>query len=524
VNATFIGEHALDDRLPDFSPRGIDGRLSTAHCLLDESRDLQPTRPAEALDLRLARGFLKTEIWELGSRHFQGGNPSLYCGEALFGVLSLFLSEYAPLKERARAAEARLRAIPRLLGEGRGQVRAAPRPWTERALTECRGALLFLGEGIEILSRMEGVDSGALRAAADEAAAAFRAFGDALASLPDSSAIACGGEALALYMREGHFLAETPEEVVRYAEDELAAARAALAVHAGDFGATSPDEALARLGGLHPRPNHYLGRYEEVWTEAKEAAAELVTWPELPVRYSPLPAWARGVAPHAYFLPYRSPALLRRPPVHDVWVAPLGGTPEEEARTLAANNDSVIKLNYVVHHGGLGHHVQNARAFEAPSRIGRVAAIDGASRIALFCGGTMAEGWACYATDLMAERGYLTPLERYAESRTRARMCARAVADVRLHLGEWTLEEVAQHYEAAAGMPASAARAEAVKNSMFPGAALMYVMGTDAIHRLRRELKGRPGFSLKAFHDRFLSFGSVPVALVAEAMRGPDAL
>ena len=41
----------------------------------------------------------------------------------------------------------------------------------------------------------------------------------------------------------------------------------------------------------------------------------------------------------------------------------------------------------------------------------------------------------------------------------------------------------------------------------------------DAIKHLRRDLAERPGFDLRAFHDQLLSFGSVPVALVAEAMR-----
>ena len=68
---------------------------------------------------------------------------------------------------------------------------------------------------------------------------------------------------------------------------------------------------------------------------------------------------------------------------------------------LQATNDSVIKLNHVIHHGSIGHHVQNWHAFRSASRIGQVAAVDCASRIAMFCGGTMAEGWACYATDLM---------------------------------------------------------------------------------------------------------------------------
>ena len=197
----------------------------------------------------------------------------------------------------------------------------------------------------------------------------------------------------------------------------------------------------------------------------------------------------------------------------------------QQHQVLEANNDSALKLNHVVHHGAIGHHVQNAYAFRAASRIGRVAAVDCASRIALFCGGTMAEGWACYATDLMSEVGFLTPLEKYAERHTRVRMCARAVVDVRLHQGRLTLEQASDYYRQHAGMPPDAARAEAVKNSMFPGAAVMYVMGTDGIHGLRRELRARAGtsFDLRAFHDELLSYGSVPVSLIAESMRARPA-
>jgi len=52
----------------------------------------------------------------------------------------------------------------------------------------------------------------------------------------------------------------------------------------------------------------------------------------------------------------------------------------------------------------------------------------------------------------------------------------------------------------------------------------MYLMGTDMIRDLRHDLAAREGssFSLRDFHDRLLSFGSVPVAVIAEAMREED--
>ena len=97
-------------------------------------------------------------------------------------------------------------------------------------------------------------------------------------------------------------------------------------------------------------------------------------------------------------------------------------------------------------------------------------------------------------------------------------MAARALVDVRLHHGDWTLDDAAAFYQARVGMTEAAARAEAVKNSMFPATALMYLMGTDAIHRLRQDLARRPGFELSAFHDRLLSCGSIPVSLAAAAL------
>ena len=134
----------------------------------------------------------------------------------------------------------------------------------------------------------------------------------------------------------------------------------------------------------------------------------------------------------------------------------------------------------------------------------------------------MAEGWATYATDLADEFGMLTAQERYSQHRARVRMAARAIVDVRLHQGRLTLDEAIDFYTQRVGMAPLAARAEAVKNSLFPGAACMYLLGWDGIWRLRRSLQSREGsaFSLRAFHDQLLSFGSIPVSLIAQAMLG----
>jgi len=528
VNATFIGIHSLDEFLPDYTEHGAGDTLAEANALLARLRT-QPGEPhseADALDRMLAEGFLEIQRWELQSSHFHRGNPCVYTGEAVFSVLSLLRRPFAPLEQRLAAAIKRMEAVPALLAQGQANLRQAPPAWTERAIDECAGALALLGSGIDQFTREQGISEPRLHDAASRAAAAFAACQHYLGTelrRHGTEAYACGDEAFDLLLHRGHFLDMDAPDIEGYAAQQFADCEAYLASHAADFGARTCQEALAQLADSHPTVEGYYARYAELWKACRASAEQLclLSWPDCPIRYVPQPPWIRAAAPHLYFLPYHSPAPFDSLPEFEYLVTPIEPTmpPDRHGQLLRGTNDSVIKLNHVVHHGAIGHHVQNWHACRAASRVGQVAAVDCASRIAMFCGGTMAEGWACYATDLMDESGFLTPLEHYAQIHTRLRMSARALVDVRLHHGAITLDEAAAYYRERVGMAPQAARAEAVKNSMFPGTALMYLFGTDAIHQLRRDLAARPGFDLCAFHDRLLSFGSVPVALIAEAMR-----
>ena len=64
-------------------------------------------------------------------------------------------------------------------------------------------------------------------------------------------------------------------------------------------------------------------------------------------------------------------------------------------------------------------------------------------------------------------------------------------------------------------MPTDAATAEAVKNSMFPGAAVMYWLGTRDLHALAPRL---PGARRRGFHAESVS-RSRPVAMARSRCR-----
>lgn len=529
VNATFIGVHEFDHLLPDFSEAACADTLAEMEHLLQKlyTYPVELLNATDYLDRNLAEGFLRLQDWEYRSNHFQRANPCVYTGEAIFGVMSLFLTAGNPLADRYQAAIARLEAIPAFLAQGQANLHQAPRAWSERAIQECQGAIAFLEDGLTILITETGLPEQPLLKAASRAAAAFHEFQSFLQNdllLRPFPTVACGEEIFTQYVRQGHFIDTPLQDMLAYARDQLSLSQAYLDQHAADFGATSPQQALSQLNQLHPSTNEYLARYADFWQASRQVCLEhdLLSWPEFPLEYVPQPRWARKAAPYLYFLFYRAPAAFNRPPVHRYLVTPIEPDmpPEEQERLLCAHNDSVIKLNHVVHHGGIGHHVQNYYAYRAASRIGQIAAVDTASRIAMFCGGTMAEGWALYATDLMNEIGFLTPLEAYSEQQSRRRFCARAIVDIQLHCGQFTLDQAARFYQQAAGMNPAFAYNEAVKNSMNPGAAVMYLFGCDEIKRLRQEMSRLWGadFNLRRFHDTFLSYGSIPVTLISRDM------
>lgn len=531
MSATFIGVHDHDDGLPDLSESGVGDVLASTATLRRRLGTLADGRlpwPAE-VDRRLAAGFLDIQEWEYAGEHFYRTDPSLYVGEAAFGVIGLFLAPFAPLEERVRSATARMEAVRTFLAQARANVRAAPRAWIERAIRECAGATAFFTEGVDRLAHGEGIEAPSFRRAADAAAAAVADHRHHLETelLPEHATerYACGGDALALLLQRGHLLEWTADEIALRAEAELAEAEAALTARAAESGAATWRDAMRALEEHHPTVDSYQRRFEDLREACREAAERsgLLTWIDWPLRFVPQPEWARQAAPYLYFLPYRSPPAYGAPMPHRYLIPAIDESLPADRREwlLRETNDSVIKLNHVVHHGSVGHHFQNWHASRAASRIGRVAGVDCAARIALFCGGTMTEGWATYAVEVMGETDLFTPLERVAVAHGRLRMAARALVDVRLHQGRLAFEEAVRLYQERVGMSAVAARAEAVKNSMFPGTGLMYLVGADFLRDLRRRVTARGALgSLRGFHDRVLAYGSIPVTLVTADILG----
>jgi uncharacterized protein (DUF885 family) len=175
---------------------------------------------------------------------------------------------------------------------------------------------------------------------------------------------------------------------------------------------------------------------------------------------------------------------------------------------------ATIKSVHAVHHGSIGHHTQNARARSSLSRIARIAGTDASSALTLPSAGTMVEGWACYAQALMLEcPGFYSSAEMLQQKQLERRNAASVLVDIRIHTGEWPLDEARRFYREA-GFAAERIDREIVRNTMFPGSRLMYWLGVEAIAALRARWRG----GLRAFHDTLLSYGHAPVAWIGAEM------
>ena len=133
------------------------------------------------------------------------------------------------------------------------------------------------------------------------------------------------------------------------------------------------------------------------------------------------------------------------------------------------------------------------------------------------------EGWALYAEavaaddlDVYAE----DPLGRVGFLMSYLFRAVRLVVDTGMHAKGWSREQAVDYMVASGAKPVGAANSEINRYASMPGQACAYKIGHTVIARLRAEEAAKPGFDLRAFHDKVLVNGSVPLAVLEGLIRG----
>jgi uncharacterized protein (DUF885 family) len=141
--------------------------------------------------------------------------------------------------------------------------------------------------------------------------------------------------------------------------------------------------------------------------------------------------------------------------------------------------------------------------------------------------GVFAEGWAFYGEEMLMRTGLYDddPGARQQVIHLMRHRATRVGVDVYLATGEKTLPQAIAYFEKNAGIDEVTARGEATRFAMGPGYAIDYLIGKMQIEQLMGLVKDRDGanFSLRTFHDRLLSYGTVPYSTIAYEWLGDDA-
>jgi uncharacterized protein (DUF885 family) len=160
-----------------------------------------------------------------------------------------------------------------------------------------------------------------------------------------------------------------------------------------------------------------------------------------------------------------------------------------------------------------GHHLQGAIALERKEihPIGRY----------LFNSGYV-EGWALYSERLADELNLFSgDLDRLGMLSSQGLRASRLVVDSGLHTMGWTRQQAIDYMLAHTAESQHDVESEVDRYIIYPGQATSYMIGRLEIGAARDEAKAAMGakFDLKAFHDRVLEDGGVPLGFLREKIR-----
>jgi uncharacterized protein (DUF885 family) len=302
-----------------------------------------------------------------------------------------------------------------------------------------------------------------------------------------------------------------PAEVHRQGERELARIREEMRVVARR--AFGTDDLPAVLKRLSTDPAYLHRDRESVTAQATQAMAR-----------------AKAALPRAFGLLPRSdvtvepiPAYQERTAAAHYLAAALDGSRPAtyRIRLFDAEKQSVSTGESTAFHEAVpGHHLQIDIALQRADN----------PRIARFVGnGAFSEGWALYAERLADELGlYGSDVSRLGWLSNAAWRAVRLVVDSGIHAFGWDRQRAIDALRASTVLGEQQAAQEIDRYISWPAQATSYMVGYLEIARLRAESERRLGerVDLRAFHDRVLENGSVPLPVLrrhVEAWLGTSA-
>jgi uncharacterized protein (DUF885 family) len=251
---------------------------------------------------------------------------------------------------------------------------------------------------------------------------------------------------------------------------------------------------------FYKTPEELMGAYEKTLRGIEPQLPKLFgRLPKTPVGIRPIPEATAPTTTTAYYQP---PSLdgsrqgyfyvnLYKPETRPMW--------EVEALTA--------------HEAVPGHHLQIALSYEMQN-------VPQFRRNADYT--AFIEGWALYSEKLGYDLGlYQDDFQKMGQLNYEMWRAVRLVVDTGMHAFKWTRDQAVYYFKQNTGKSDQDINNEIDRYIAWPGQALGYKIGQLRISALRAEAEKALGdrFDVRAFHDKLLGSGALPLAVLETEMR-----
>jgi uncharacterized protein (DUF885 family) len=450
------------------------------------------------VDYRLIGSALSRVHWELEVNPRWKRDPNFYIEQTVTPIAEA-LTVPAPYDEaRSREILTRIENVPSILQQGSENLDKAPEPFINVAIQALDGVRERLGKMATSLRPVTTLGERELTEASDRAADALERFRanlqDRLPSSPKETAL--GRDAYIFFLKNVALNPFSPEQILAMGQQEWNRA-VAFEAYEKERNKNVPPLQLAKDTSSWIRDATTKESQIREFLD-NHGILTVPGWVQHFIQ-RPMPDYLRPVQDFASMVDFTSASRLQDDGCRYVTEP----SPKAGYFLFAAAQDP---RPLTVHEGIPGHYFQLCLSWKHEDPIRRHYYDSGAN-----------EGIGFYAEEMMLQNALFddSPHTReiiYNFMRLRA---LRVEVDVKLALGQFSLEEAARYLEQKVPMDAQTARQEAIAFATGPGQALTYQIGKLQITKFLADARMRRGdkFNLRAFHDFVWKNGNVPIAL-----------
>lgn len=452
----------------------------------------------QQVDYRLIGSALARVRWELDINPRWKRDPNFYIDQTLTAAVEALTVPGPYDAARSREILTRIENIPSILQGAGENLDKPPAPFASvaiQALENIRPRLHQMGNS---LAKSTTLKEEELNSATDRAADTLERFREKLRemlpSLPNETAV--GLDAYLFFLNNVALMPYSPEDLLAMGRQEW---NRAVAFEAFEKNRNNDVPPLKTADNV----DNWIKEAAEKELQIRKFLEErgILTVPGWVQHYTlrPMPEYLRALQGFGEMDDFTSPSRLKENCIRYV--------PEPSGKLgyfwqATAEDPRPI----TVHEGIPGHYFQLCLSWKHDDPIRRHYYDSGAN-----------EGIGFYAEEMMLQSGLFddSPHTReiiYNFMRLRA---LRVEVDVKLALGEFTLDQAAKYLQEKVPMDEQTARQEAIAFSTGPGQAITYQIGKLQILKFLADARMQQGekFNLRTFHDFVWKNGNVPIAL-----------